>query len=538
MNELDNTQPLEKCQIDELWTLTLSKLKMLIGNNDFDLWFTKIYTKNRDGQLRILTKNKVTYNFVKEKYIKEIEVIFRQLQAETINTGGQKYHVIMEFVYVKPTIDSVAENAGLHKEEPDIYINRSYRPKKTKSTFSYIDDESSEGSDSSSHQDGYYKKSNSYNLGNYTDVNGKLDDYLPKDNHELLKSSGVIHQASKLNSNYTFENLIRGNSNQLAYIIGMHVTHSPGHRNHNPLFIYGKVGLGKTHLMQAIGNERYRINPNSKIRYLHANDYIQDVINASLNHSFESLKEYYCSLDLLLMDDIQFIAGDKTKTQEAFFYTFNTLLDRGKQIVMTCDTFHKNINNLNERLVSRFASGLTVEIQTPELEMRVAILKSKALQNNINLDDDVAFFIGQNIKSNVRELEGALNKVIYQAQFTNNSEINIDVARSALSDIIMPDLNNVSVDHIQKVVCDFYKLRLQDLLSTQRVQSISRPRQIAMYLCKKLTQLSLPAIGKQFGGRDHTTVLHAQRTITNLSRTDATVIRDLALLSKIIEGGV
>lgn len=349
------------------------------------------------------------------------------------------------------------------------------------------------------------------------------------------KSSVVnnLQQATKLNPSYNFETLVQGNSNQLAYAIGLHITQKPGHKNHNPLFIYGGVGLGKTHLMQAIGNQIYLNNSNSKIRYLHANDYIQDVVKASMRQGFDELKRYYNNLDLLLMDDIQFIAGDKTKTQEEFFYTFNNLLERGKQIIMTCDTYHKNINNLNERLVSRFSSGLSVEIQPPELEMRVAIIKRKAEQNQINLDDEVAFFIAQNIKSNVRELEGALNKVIYQAKFSGRP-INIAIAKEALHDVLALDNRAISMDDIQKVVCDFYKIKLSDLLSSKRNQEFARPRQIAMALTKELTQHSLPSIGAYFGGRNHSTVIHAQKTIDNLRKFDQELNRKYNLLIQML----
>lgn len=343
----------------------------------------------------------------------------------------------------------------------------------------------------------------------------------------------AMQHATKLNANYTFDSLVRGNSNQLAYAIGMHTTQKPGNKNHNPLFIYGGVGLGKTHLMQAIGNQIYAQNPATKIRYLHANDYIHDVVKASMHQGFDELKKYYNSLDLLLMDDIQFIAGDKTKTQEEFFYTFNTLLDKGKQVIMTCDTYPKNIIHLNERLISRFASGLTVEIQPPELEMRVAILKRKALVNRLNLDDDVAFFIAQNVKSNVRELEGALNKVLYQAQFSGKG-VSLAIAKEALMDILAMHRRSVSMDDIQKTICDFYKLKISDLLSAKRTQIIARPRQIAMTLAKELTDQSLPAIGNAFGGRDHSTVIHAQKTISVLRKTDEKIDREYNLLVQML----
>src|SRR6185437_2053050 len=342
-----------------------------------------------------------------------------------------------------------------------------------------------------------------------------------------------LQLATKLNPRYSFDSLVRGNSNQLAYAIGMHITQEPGNKNHNPLSIYGGVGLGKTHLMQAIGNAVHAKNPKAKIRYLHANEYIEDVVKASMSKSFEALKKYYNSLDLLLMDDIQFIAGDKTKTQEEFFYTFNTLLDKGKQVIMTSDTYPKNISALPERLLSRFASGLTVEIQPPELEMRVAILKQKAIKHRLNLDDDVAFYIAQNIKSNVRELEGALNKVTYHGQFSGRG-ISLALAKEALMDILAIDNRSVSIDDIQKTVCEFYKIRVSELLSSKRTQLIARPRQVAMALAKELTQLSLPSIGNAFGGRDHSTVIHAQKTIINLRKGDERLDRDYNLLIQML----
>ena len=364
------------------------------------------------------------------------------------------------------------------------------------------------------------------------DCNSKIKTQNSKQ-HDNRKKSNINKETNRLNTNFTFDNLICGNSNQIAYAIGLHIVKQPGHKSHNPLFIYGGVGLGKTHLMQAIGNAIQKNDSKTKIRYLHANDYIQDVVHASIKHKFNELKSYYKRLDLLLMDDIQFIAGDKTKTQEEFFYTFNSLLDSNKQIIMTCDTYPKEINNLNERLISRFASGLTVEIQPPELEMRVAILQIKANLINVNISDEVAFFIAQNIKSNVRELEGALNKVVYHAQFSKKP-INLNTAKEALINILPMHNKSIAIDDIQKTICDFYKIKLSDLLSPKRTKDISRPRQIAMSLAKQLTEYSLPKIGNAFGGRDHTTVMHAQKTIIKLRKADETIARDYNLLIELL----
>lgn len=467
-------------ETDIIWQQCLILLKEQFGEQDYNTWFRLLKARFENGKLQIITSNRLVQDFIQNKYWTQISNILNEL------TGGVTCELI-----VNASIAAPKEASTPHAHTPN--------------------------TDSSTATDIQAAKTTA------AKTKSKLD-------KEILEN---LQQATKLNPNYTFDSLVRGNSNQLAYAIGMHVTQKPGHKNHNPLFIYGGVGLGKTHLMQAIGNERYKQNPKAKIRYLHANDYIQDVVKASMRQGFDELKKYYNSLDLLLMDDIQFIAGDKTKTQEEFFYTFNTLLDKDKQVIMTCDTYPKNISNLNERLISRFASGLTVEIQPPELEMRVAILKRKAEQNRINLDDDVAFFIAQNIKSNVRELEGALNKVIYQAHFSEKG-ISLAIAKEALMDIFALDSRTISIDDIQKTICDFYKLKISDLLSPKRTQIIARPRQIAMALAKELTQHSLPAIGNAFGGRDHTTVIHAQKTIATLRQSDEKMDREYNLLIQML----
>lgn len=470
--------------IDIIWQQCLLLLKDHFGDNSYNTWFRQLKIRINNNVIEVVASNRLIQDFIKNKYWEKINAIMTGL------SNGLKINLV---------VDDNSKHVNINKE------NIKENPPIKDSHIEYI-----------KQQEEFARLESSQ--------------YANKSKREV---NDVVLQATKLNPNYTFNTLIRGNSNQLAYAIGMHVTQKPGNKNHNPLFIYGGVGLGKTHLMQAIGNQIYKNNPKAKIRYLHANDYIQDVVKASIRHSFDDLKKYYNNLDLLLMDDIQFIAGDKTKTQEEFFYTFNTLIERNKQVIMTCDTYPKNIDNLNERLISRFTSGLTVEIQPPELEMRVAILKYKAEQNNVTLEDDVAFFIGQNIKSNVRELEGALNKVIYHAQFSNKG-ISLAIAKEALLDILAIESRMVSIDDIQKTVCDFYKIKISDLLSTKRTQSIARPRQVAMTLAKELTQHSLPTIGNAFGGRDHTTVIHAQKTIASLRKNDGKIDREYTLLTQML----
>lgn len=479
-------------ELEIIWQqcLMLVKEQGLVNETEFNTWLKTLQPQVKDGVLEIVASNRLSYDFVTKKYWHKITPILSELTGD---------------VPVKLAISSTKPLLNLTK-------NTEIAEQSISTTKEHADVKSvTEAVEAPKPKPIMISKA--------------------KQDKQVLAQ---LHESTKLNREYTFDTFVRGNSNQLAVAIGMHITQEPGNRNHNPLFIYGGVGLGKTHLMQSIGNEIHRKNPNAKIRYLHANDYIQDVVKASMSNGFDAFKKYYNGLDLLLMDDIQFIAGDRTKTQEEFFYTFNNLLEKGKQVIMTCDTYPKNIGNLNDRLISRFSSGLTVEIQPPELEMRVAILKNKALRNKVDLDDEVAFFIAQNIKSNVRELEGALNKVIYHAKFSRVG-LTVGVAKEALMDIIAGESRTISIEDIQKAVCDFYKIKISDLLSKKRTQLIARPRQVAMSISKELTQYSLPAIGEAFGGRDHTTVLHAQKTIADLRTKEDKLDRDYKLLLQMLQ---
>jgi chromosomal replication initiator protein len=340
-------------------------------------------------------------------------------------------------------------------------------------------------------------------------------------------------EKTRLNHDFTFDTLVTGRANDLARAAAMQVAQNPG-SSYNPLFIYGGVGLGKTHLVQSIGNEVLRQNPRSVIRYVHAEDYVADVVRAYQQKSFDQFKRYYRSLDLLLIDDIQFIRN-KERTQEEFFHAFNGLVEARKQIVITCDTYPKDIEGLQDRLISRFDWGLTVQIEPPELEMRVAILKKKAEVDGLDLHDDVAFLIAKNLRSNVRELEGALRRVMAYARF-HGREITLELAREALRDLLAAFNRQLTLDVIQKTVADYYKLKLSELLSPKRTRNIARPRQIAMYLSKELTPASLPAIGDGFGGRDHTTVLHACRTIAELRLADQQLNHDIHVLTQVLRG--
>ena len=338
---------------------------------------------------------------------------------------------------------------------------------------------------------------------------------------------------NRLNTALTFDTLVEGTANRMARAAAMHVSTTPGHL-YNPLFIYGGVGLGKTHLMHAVGNKLLQDKPLSKILYIHAEQFVSDVVKAYQRKTFDEFKDRYHSLDLLLIDDVQFFAN-KERTQEEFFNAFEALLAKKSHIVMTSDTYPKGLADIHERLVSRFDSGLTVAIEPPELEMRVAILITKSRQEGTEMPEEVAFFVAKNVRSNVRELEGALRKILAYSRF-NQKEISIQLAREALRDLLSIQNRQISVENIQKTVADYYKIKVADMYSKKRPASIARPRQIAMYLAKELTQKSLPEIGELFGGRDHTTVLHAVRKIGGERQQMTELNQQLHVLEQTLKG--
>jgi chromosomal replication initiator protein len=337
----------------------------------------------------------------------------------------------------------------------------------------------------------------------------------------------------KLNTALTFDTLVPGRANQMARTAALHVAGAPG-ATYNPLFIYGGVGLGKTHLVHAVGNALLRDNPDARVLYLHAEQFISDVVKNYQRKTFDELKSKYHSLDLLLIDDVQFFAG-KERTQEEFFNAFEALLAKRAHIIMTSDTYPKGLADIDERLTSRFDAGLTVAIEPPELEMRVAILIRKAEAEGAAMPEDVAFFVAKNVRANVRELEGALRKVLAYSRFSQK-DINIVLAREALRDLLSIQNRQVSVENIQKTVADFYKIKVADMYSKKRPASIARPRQIAMYLAKEMTQKSLPEIGELFGGRDHTTVLHAVRKIGGERAKNSELNQQLHVLEQTLKG--
>jgi len=374
------------------------------------------------------------------------------------------------------------------------------------------------------------------------DIGSKRSTETAKANPIVAKTSvtaAIVHAAkpeqpfqSNLNLHFTFDNFVEGKSNQLARAASQQVAENPAVA-YNPLFLYGGVGLGKTHLLHAIGNEIIRRNANAKVLYLHSERFVADMVKALQTNAMNEFKRYYRSVDALLIDDIQFFAG-KDRTQEEFFHTFNTLLEsQQQQVILTCDRYPKEINGVEERLKSRFGWGLTVAVEPPELETRVAILMSKAEQTRVDLPYEVAFFVAKRIRSNVRELEGALKRIVANAHFTGHA-ITVDFVKESLRDLLALQDKLISIENIQRTVAEYYKIKVADLLSKRRSRSVARPRQVAMALAKELTNHSLPEIGDAFGGRDHTTVLHAYRLINELRETTTAMEEDYTNLLRIL----
>ena len=350
----------------------------------------------------------------------------------------------------------------------------------------------------------------------------------------LIAGVQSFDNRSRLNRDLTFESFVTGKANQLARAAAQQVAENPG-TSYNPLFLYGGVGLGKTHLIHAIGNEVIRQKESARVRYVHADQYVSDVVKAYQRKAFDEFKRYYHSLDLLLIDDIQFFSG-KSRTQEEFFYAFEAMVAHRKQIIITSDTYPKELSGIDDRLISRFDSGLTVAIEPPELEMRVAILLRKASAEGFDMPEEVAFFIAKHLRSNVRELEGALHKVLAYVRFHGREVLTVELCRDALKDLLSVSSGQITVENIQKTVADFYKIKVADMYSKRRPANIAVPRQIAMYLAKELTHKSLPEIGDLFGGRDHTTVLHAVRKIADLRTKQAELNHSLHVLEQTLKG--
>lgn len=478
--------------LQSIWKLCASSLQDELPSQQFNTWIKPLQIDDlaNPNELRLLAPNRFISNWVEEKFLTRIKELVTHFQdganLSVVVAVGSKPQAAFELSRpsikaTTPVVNQAAVNGQVNKKFTKVDVVQESFPEKS-------------------------RRSNDERVSQDADVEGGL------------KHSNYLNAAS------TFATFVEGKSNQLGLAAARQVAENPGGA-YNPLFIYGGVGLGKTHLMQAVGNALVAKNPNAKVVYLHSERFVADMVKALQLNAINDFKRYYRSMDALLIDDIQFFAG-KERSQEEFFHTFNSLLEGGRQIILTCDRFPKEINGLEERLKSRFGWGLTVAVEPPELETRVAILMKKAEQVNIDLPHDAAFFIAQRIRANVRDLEGALKRVIASANFTGRA-IDVELVREALKDLLALQDKQVGIDNIQKVVCEYYKIKMNDMVSKRRSRSVARPRQVAMALAKELTNHSLPEIGEAFGGRDHTTVLHACRKIKELQEQTADIREDM-----------
>lgn len=468
--------------MENFWPTCLNRFEQELSAQQFNTWIKPlqaelIKTTLGDNALRILAPNKFVQQWVKERFLAKIESIAAELLP--INT----------------LIELAISEKKVAKKVPSGNLNKSPLSEPSVNT-----------------------------------ANINTTKPLPE-RRTIGRVINADERSAGLNPSFNFDNYVIGRANQLARAAAIQVAENPG-QAYNPLFIYGGVGLGKTHLLQAIGNQLKQQNPDANIRYLHAERYVSDVVKAYENKAFDEFKRQYHSLDLLLIDDIQFFAK-KTRTQEEFFYAFNTLIEEKKQIVITCDTYPREIIDVDERLRTRFSWGLTVAVEPPELEMRVAILLKKAEESKINLTEDVAFFVAKQIRSSVRELEGALNRIVAMANFTGHA-IDIHLAKDALRDLIAVRGRQITIENIQKTVADYYKIKVSEMHSKKRSRIFARPRQVAMSLARELTNHSFPEIGEAFGSRHHTTVMHACEEIEQLRLNDQTIARDIAFLTQVI----
>jgi len=457
---------------DTIWLACLQALEDTLTEQQLNTWIRPLHAIEENNGLSLLAPNQFVLNWVKGNYFTQIQTIVKKV------TESEDFLVNLAIGSQKKS----AIKREFNRDLPDSLAEKLQQVTRTQITESNLD----------------------------------------------IPAAGFV---SNLNPNYTFEQFVEGKSNQLACAAAKQVAETPG-QAYNPFFIYGGVGLGKTHLMHAIGNQILETNPNAKVAYLHSERFVSHMIKALQHKMIDEFKQYYRSLDALLIDDIQFFAR-KNSSQEEFFHTFNTLLEGNRQIILTCDRYPKEIDGLEDRLKSRFGWGLTQAIEPPELETRVAILHKKAEEHGLVIPDDTAFFIAKRIRSNIRELEGALRRVSATARFTGSS-INIEFAKEALKDLIAQHDKQVTIENIQKTVAEYFKIRISDLLSNRRSRSITRPRQMAMALSKELTNHSLPEIGAAFGGRDHTTVIHACKKVVELRESDMRIDEDYKNLYRIL----
>lgn len=473
-----------------MWQKCINRLRDELPSQQFNTWILPLQASSNNHSLTLFAPNRFIKDFVAEKYSGRIFELLQELEPDN------SMAIALEIGASVTT--NVAEAPGgplLRNSNPARLAEETDRPTPAEPVAVVHDRRA--GSARSMPSD--------------------------KEQSRRVEVENSLHHQHHLFENYTFDNFVEGKSNQLALAAAQQVAENPG-KSYNPLFLYGGVGLGKTHLMHAVGNALKSQNPEAKVVYLHSERFVADMVKALQLNAITDFKRYYRSVDALLIDDIQFFAK-KDRSQEEFFHTFNALLEGGQQMILTCDRYPKEIDGLEERLKSRFGWGLTVAVEPPELETRVAILMKKASEVNIDLPPDAAFFIAQRIRSNVRELEGALKRVIASARFVGRP-VDIELIKESLKDLLALQDRQVSMDNIQRTTAEYYKIKVADMMSRRRSRSVARPRQMAMALSKELTNHSLPEIGDSFGGRDHTTVLHACRKIKELRETNSDIRED------------
>ncbi|CAA0104428.1 Chromosomal replication initiator protein DnaA [Zhongshania aliphaticivorans] len=490
--------------LDAIWQKCIAHLQDELPSQQFNTWIRPLRVEFIDDLIRLCAPNRFVRDWVNDRFYTRIVELVSELSPP-----GRKLHVELGIAErslnggsqhgVSTQSSSSAHHAA--RSAPAPIHNKSFAPSPPPASSPAKPVSSSESSPAI--------------------ITGQ---------RQVEVEGGIRHQSSLMES-YTFDTFVEGKSNQLARAAASQVASNPG-RGYNPLFLYGGVGLGKTHLMHAVGNALMEKNPNAKVVYLHSERFVADMVKALQLNAINEFKRYYRSVDALLIDDIQFFSG-KDRSQEEFFHTFNALLEGGQQMILTCDRYPKEIKGLEERLKSRFGWGLTVAVEPPELETRVAILLKKAEQENTVLPSDAAFFIAQRVRSNVRELEGVLKRVIASSRFMAKP-IDIPLIKESLKDLLALQDKQVSLDNIQRTVAEYYKIKIADLMSKRRSRSVARPRQVAMALSKELTNHSLPEIGEGFGGRDHTTVLHACRKIKELRESDGDIREDYQNLIRLL----
>jgi chromosomal replication initiator protein len=488
----------------ELWQQCVELLRDELPAQQFNTWIRPLQVEAEGDELRVYAPNRFVLDWVNEKYLGRL--------LELLGEHGQGLAPALSLLIgsKRSSAPRAAPNAPLAAAASQAIASQAV-PHQAPPAAKPVPVQPSPLNDEPSRD-------------SFDPMAGASSQQAPaRAEQRTVQVEGALKHTSYLNRTFTFENFVEGKSNQLARAAAWQVADNPKH-GYNPLFLYGGVGLGKTHLMHAVGNHLLKKNPNAKVVYLHSERFVADMVKALQLNAINEFKRFYRSVDALLIDDIQFFAR-KERSQEEFFHTFNALLEGGQQVILTSDRYPKEIEGLEERLKSRFGWGLTVAVEPPELETRVAILMKKADQAKVDLPHDAAFFIAQRIRSNVRELEGALKRVIAHSHFMGR-DITIELIRESLKDLLALQDKLVSVDNIQRTVAEYYKIKISDLLSKRRSRSVARPRQVAMALSKELTNHSLPEIGDVFGGRDHTTVLHACRKINELKESDADIRED------------